>query len=147
MTYSPFNLTGKVALITGGNGGIGLGMAEALAQAGASLVIWGTNDKKNTDAEAALTKHGGKVSVQHVNVANEAEVAQGMKDAVARMGRVDSVFANAGVGGGAKSFFDISADNYRKVMSVNLDGVFYTLREATRHMRERAAGGDRACRR
>ena len=143
MTYSPFNLTGKVALITGGNGGIGLGMAEALAQAGASLVIWGTNDKKNADAEAALKKHGGKVSVQHVNVANEAEVAQGMKDAVARMGRVDSVFANAGVGGGAKSFFDISADNYRKVMSVNLDGVFYTLREATRHMRERAAGGDR----
>jgi NAD(P)-dependent dehydrogenase (short-subunit alcohol dehydrogenase family) len=45
--YAPFDLSGKVTLITGGNGGIGLGMAEALAQAGADIVIWGTNERKN----------------------------------------------------------------------------------------------------
>ena len=47
MAYSPFDLKGKVALVTGGNGGIGLGMAEGLAQAGADVVIWGSNPEKN----------------------------------------------------------------------------------------------------
>ena len=56
-----FDLTGKVALVTGGNGGIGLGMAEGLAQAGADLVIWGSNADKNAAAEAQLKKHGRRV--------------------------------------------------------------------------------------
>ena len=143
MTYKPFDLTGKVALITGGNGGIGLGMADALAQSGAGVVIWGTNEKKNKAAEAQLRAHGGKVLVQTVDVSNEAQVVGGMKDAVAQMGRVDAVFANAGIGSGAKSFLDITTEQYRKVLAVNLDGVFFTLREAARHMRERASKGDR----
>ena len=54
--YRPFDLTGKVALVTGGNSGIGLGMAEAMAQAGADLVIWGTNEKKNDDAGKKLAR-------------------------------------------------------------------------------------------
>jgi NAD(P)-dependent dehydrogenase (short-subunit alcohol dehydrogenase family) len=142
MAYSPFNLAGKVALITGGNGGIGLGMAEALAQAGAGIVIWGTNDDKNKTAEARLRAHGTKVLIQKVDVANEAQVVSGMKDAVANMGRVDAVFANAGIGSPARSFLDITAEQYRKVLSVNQDGVFFTLREGARHMRERAGKGD-----
>ena len=96
MAYSPFDLTGKVALVTGGNGGIGLGMAEALAQAGSGVVIWGTNEAKNKAAEATLRAHGGKVLAQKIDVADEAQVVAGMKDAVAQMGRVDAVFANAG---------------------------------------------------
>ena len=54
MAYKPFDLTGKVALVTGGNGGIGFGMAEAMAQAGADIVIWGSNAQKNADAAEKL---------------------------------------------------------------------------------------------
>ena len=70
MAYSPFNLTGKVALITGGNGGIGLGMADAMAQSGADIVIWGTNEDKNRAAEASLKKHGVRVASFKVDVSN-----------------------------------------------------------------------------
>jgi NAD(P)-dependent dehydrogenase (short-subunit alcohol dehydrogenase family) len=143
MAYSPFDLTGKVALVTGGNGGIGLGMAEALAQAGSGVVVWGTNEAKNKAAEATLRAHGGKVLAQKIDVADEAQVVAGMKDAVAQMGRVDAVFANAGVGSAARSFLDITTEQYRRVLAVNQDGVFFTLREAARHMRERAGKGDR----
>jgi NAD(P)-dependent dehydrogenase (short-subunit alcohol dehydrogenase family) len=143
MTYAPFNLTGKVALVTGGNGGIGLGMAEALAQSGAGIVIWGTNEAKNKAAEGKLRAHGGKVLTQKIDVSDEAQVVRGMKDAVAQMGRIDAVFANAGIGSVARSFLDITAEQYRKVLAVNEDGAFFTLREGARHMRERAAAGDR----
>ncbi|MFN7130369.1 MAG: SDR family NAD(P)-dependent oxidoreductase, partial [Brevundimonas sp.] len=70
MAYKPFDLTGKVALVTGGNGGIGLGMADAMAQAGADVVIWGSNPDKNARAEAQLKAHGTRVLAQVVNVAD-----------------------------------------------------------------------------
>jgi len=143
MAYAPFNLTGKVALVTGGNGGIGLGMAQAMAQAGAGIVVWGTNEEKNRNAEAALKAHGGKVFVQKVDVSNETQVTDAMQEAVAKMGRVDAVFANAGIGSPARSFIEMTTEQYRKVLAVNLDGVFFTLREAARHMRERAGRGDK----
>ncbi|PHY13759.1 2-deoxy-D-gluconate 3-dehydrogenase [Caulobacter sp. B11] len=142
MAYTPFDLTGRVALVTGGNRGIGLGMASALAQAGADVVIWGSNPERNQAAEIELLKHGVRVKAQTVDVSDEAQVREGMEEAVAAMGRVDSVFANAGVGFGSPSFVDMSTETYRKILAVNLDGVFFTFREACRHMVERAKSGD-----
>lgn len=142
MAYAPFNLSGKVALVTGGNRGIGLGMAKAMAQAGADIVIWGSNAERNQAAEQELTTLGVRVKAQTVDVSDEAQVREGMEEAVAAMGRVDSVFANAGVGYGSPSFVEMKTETYRKVLSVNLDGVFFTLREACRHMVERAKTGD-----
>ncbi len=133
-----------MALVTGGNGGIGFGMVEALAQAGADIVIWGTHAEKNADAAEKLMPTGVRILTQLVNVADETAVAAGMAEAIGRMGRVDTVIANAGIGGGAPSFADFSTETYRKVLSVNLDGVFFTFRAACRHMVERAGRGDRA---
>jgi NAD(P)-dependent dehydrogenase (short-subunit alcohol dehydrogenase family) len=144
VAYKPFDLTGKVALVTGGNGGIGLGMAEALAQAGADVVIWGSNPQKNAAAEEKLKATGVRVLSQVVNVADEEAVRAGMVEAVAKMGRIDTVIANAGIGGGAKSFAEFDTETYRRVLSVNLDGVFFTFREACKHMVERAGQGDKA---
>ncbi len=83
MAFKPFDLTGKVALVTGGNGGIGLGMAEGLAAAGARIAIWGQNPDKNARAEAALRAHGVDVLVQRVDVADEAAIEQGVAGVIA----------------------------------------------------------------
>ncbi len=140
--YKPFDLTGKVALVTGGNGGIGLGMADAIAQAGGDVVIWGTNAEKNAAAEKQLKKHGKRVSVRRVDVADEKAVIAEMKAAVAEMGRIDGVFANSGIGVPVSSFLDITGEHLRKIESVNLDGAIFTLREGARHMVERSQKGD-----
>ncbi len=142
MTYRAFDLTGRVALVTGGNGGIGLGMAEALAQAGASVEIWGTNAEKNAQALARLQTYGTKAQARIVDVSSEQGVIGGFSATLAEFGRVDACFANAGISNRWKSFLDIGGDDYRRLMSINLDGVVWTLREAARHMKARAESGD-----
>lgn len=142
MAYKPFDLTGKVALVTGGNGGIGFGMVEALAQAGADVVIWGSNPDKNAAAQEKLKATGVRVLAQRVDVSSKAAVDAGMAEAVEKMGRIDTVIANAGIGIKGKAFVDIPEEDYRKILSVNLDGVFFTFQAACRHMVERANNGD-----
>lgn len=141
MTFQPFDLTGKVVLVTGGNGGIGLGVAEGCAKAGADIAIWGTSETKNAAAVERLSAHGTRVAGFAVSVADEAAVAEGFTRTVEHFGRVDTCFANAGVGGMAPSFMELGLDEWRRVMAVNLDGAFLTLREAARHMTARGGGG------
>ncbi len=140
--FKPFDLSGKVALITGGNGGIGLGMAAALAEAGADIAIWGTNAKKNEAAQARLAKTGRRVVALVVDVGDEAAAEAAMAETVKRLGRVDVCVANAGVTGRARSMFEIDGKELRRVLAVNLDGAFFTLRAAARHMVARAEQGD-----
>jgi NAD(P)-dependent dehydrogenase (short-subunit alcohol dehydrogenase family) len=143
MAYAPFDLTGKVALVTGGNSGIGLGMAAALAQAGADICIWGSNADKNAAAERALAAHGTRVVALACDVGDEAAVDAAFVETLARLGRIDACFANAGIGGAA-SFVDMPSDEWRRVLRINLDGVFFTFRAAARHMVERGGGGSLA---
>jgi NAD(P)-dependent dehydrogenase (short-subunit alcohol dehydrogenase family) len=142
MAYAPFDLTGKVALVTGGNGGIGLGMAEAMAQAGADICIWGTNEEKNAKALAQLKTHGTKVEAFRCDVGESGAVDEAFAQTLDEFGRVDACFANAGVSGRARSMFEIDDEEWRRVLRVNLDGAYYTLRAAARHMVERAKDGD-----
>ena len=136
-----FDLTGTVALVTGGNGGIGLGMADGLAAAGASVCIWGRNADKNEAAHQQLARHGGQVRSIRCDVADEESVALAFEETVAELGKVDSCFANAGVGAGATRFEDMSTDEWRHILGVNLDGVFFTFRQAAGHMKRRGEGG------
>ncbi len=134
------DLSGRVVLVTGGNGGIGLGIAEGCAEAGADVIIWGTNQTKLDNAAGQLAATGRKVLAQRVDVSDEEAVDGAFAQAVAEMGKVDALFANAGIGGGAP-FIDQTTDIWRRVLSVNLDGAFFTLRAAARHMVERGEGG------
>ncbi len=142
MINNLFDLTGRVALITGGNGGIGLGMAEGLASQGCEVAIWGTNEDKNAAALEALQQYGPKVSALRCNVADQSEVEACFKRTLETHGRVDGCFANAGVGGRSDRFDDMEKSEWDRIMEVNLDGVFYTFRCAAKHMRERAEAGD-----
>jgi hypothetical protein len=143
MTYAAFDLTGRVALITGGNGGIGLGMAKAVAEAGANVAIWGMNAAKNAAAKAELEKTGRRILALQVDVGDETAVAQGFAETLKILGRVDGCFANAGVSGrsGHASFGEMPTEEWKRVTRINLDGAFYTFRAAARHMVERGGGG------
>jgi len=135
------DLSGHVALITGGNSGIGLGMASGLARAGASVAIWGTNPDKNAAAGEQLAGIGGKVHVEQCDVRDEEQIVASFQATVAALGKVDSVFANAGVSGAGLSILDMTIDEWRRVMAVNLEGAMLTMRESARHMVERGEGG------
>ena len=142
MKKGMFDLSEKVSLITGGNGGIGLGMAEGLAECGSNIAIWGRNKVKNQEATDLLIKYGKKVLSYEVDVSKENEVIDGVKKVLSDFGRIDCVFANAGINVFGGSFEEMNTEAYRKVLAVNLDGVFFTLRETIKHMVERSKNGD-----
>jgi NAD(P)-dependent dehydrogenase (short-subunit alcohol dehydrogenase family) len=143
MGYEPFDLTGKVVLITGGNSGIGLGMADALAAAGADLALWGTSKIKNALAAEKLSKYGRRVVTAECDVSSENAVEFGFAEVTSKLGRIDACFANAGVSNDLEieAFTSITSAEWHRVLKVNLDGAFFTLRAAARHMIERGGGG------
>lgn len=142
MSYEAFDLSGKVAVVTGGNGGIGLGFARALAAAGADVSVWGTNAEKNAAAEKELQAINPSASSIQCNVADKEQVEESMSAVVEKYGRIDGCFPNAGIGTqNEKPFFEHSNEDWFSVLDVNLNGVFYTLRAATRQMVAQGEGG------
>jgi NAD(P)-dependent dehydrogenase (short-subunit alcohol dehydrogenase family) len=139
--FQPFDLTGKVALVTGGNSGIGLGFAEGLAQARADVCIWGTNEEKNARAVEVLARYGTKVRALRCDVGDETQVREAFAETVSLLGKVDACFANAGVGSRGTPFVDMQIQEWRDIFRVNMEGVFFTFQEALRHMIERGHGG------
>ena len=139
-TLDMFDLTGHVAVVTGGNGGIGLAMAKGLAKAGAGVALWGRNADKNAAALDALCGLGCDAEAFTCDVANEDEIVATMAATLERFGRVDSCFANAGIGL-ARPFLEMTVADWDTVMRVNLVGAFLTFRETLKHIVARGGGG------
>jgi NAD(P)-dependent dehydrogenase (short-subunit alcohol dehydrogenase family) len=143
MTNSFFDLTGKVAVVTGGNSGIGLGMVEALARAGAAVSIWGSSKEKNAAALQNLATPGFRVIAVACDITDEHAVENAFAETLGKLGGVDACFANAGVYASStvRSFASMTTEEWRRVMRVDLEGAFFTLRAAASHMIERGEGG------
>jgi 2-deoxy-D-gluconate 3-dehydrogenase len=136
---SAFDLTGRVALVTGGNGGIGLGMARGLARAGAAIAIGGRNLEKSHAAAAELGALGVKTAVIEVDVTDEASCRQMVDGAVAQLGRLDILINNAGINI-RKPPQDYTLAEWRQVIESNLTSAFTCSHAAYPHMKAAAAG-------
>jgi NAD(P)-dependent dehydrogenase (short-subunit alcohol dehydrogenase family) len=138
---NPADLQGHVVLVTGGNGGIGLGMARALAAAGADGAIWGRNEEKNRRAAEDVRTNGTRAIAIRCDITREAEVEAAFAETVATLGKVDSCFANAGSPPGRIPFVEQQQREWREEFDVSLEGTMLTLRAAARHMIDRGEGG------
>ena len=133
---NPFDLNGKVALVTGGNGGIGLGMAKGLAQAGATVVIAGRDADKNAAAVKAL---GGKALSVQGDLKDEKSCRRIVEEAAQQAGRLDILVNNAGMNI-RKPPQDLPFASWREVLAVNLDSAFVCSQAAHPHFKRAGAG-------
>lgn len=139
-----FDLSGRTALITGGNSGLGLSMARGLVKAGANVAIWGRKSAKNAAAvdELRALRGNGEVFAGLCDVAHEEQIEAAMEATLAALGRVDACFANAGRSGAGARIPEITAEGWDAVMAVNTRGPALVYKYASRHMIERAQDGD-----
>jgi NAD(P)-dependent dehydrogenase (short-subunit alcohol dehydrogenase family) len=143
MGSSLFDLSGKVAMVTGGNGGIGLGFAMGIAKQGGSVAIWARNEEKNAVAKAQLEAAGAaRVASYQVDVSSEEQIIAGYDQLLEDFGRIDCVFANSGGAPRFNSVFDMPTAEWHSFLDVALHGAFFTLREGARHMVARAEAGE-----
>ena len=134
-----FDLTGKVAIVTGGNGGIGLGMARGLAEAGAAVVIAARNEAKSRGAVQEIEGRGGRAIAVPVDVARPESVAALVKTAAARLGRVDILVNNAGTNI-RKQPEQVSLEEWHLVLDTNLTSAFVCSQAVYPEMKK-AGGG------
>jgi len=134
-----FDLKGKVAIVTGGNGGIGLGMARGLASAGARVIVAARNASKSESAVRELKALGSDAFALAVDVADERSVTDAFEQAAAKSGRIDILVNNAGINI-RKPAHELALDEWRQVMDINLTGAFLCSRAAHVYMK-RAGGG------
>jgi NAD(P)-dependent dehydrogenase (short-subunit alcohol dehydrogenase family) len=141
---SAFDLAGRGVVITGGNGGIGYGMARALLGAGAAVAIWGSNPDKTEQARVALARDCGDPSRVHAftcDIGEESQIESTFAASIAALGRVDACYANAGVSSKGTTLLEMTLDEFRRVQRINVEGVFLTFRAAARHMAAHGRGG------
>ena len=128
-----FDLTGKVALVTGGNGGIGLGMAKGLSEAGAAVMVAGRDEAKNREAVKAL---GGKADSVAADMAEESGVKAVIGATVQKFGRLDILINNAGINI-RKPPQDYVMEEWHRVLNINLTSLFVACQTAYPHLKVR----------
>jgi NAD(P)-dependent dehydrogenase (short-subunit alcohol dehydrogenase family) len=141
MAQAIFDLSGHVALVTGGNGGLGLSMARGLVKAGASVAIWGRNAAKNAAAVAELTGMGGAAKAFTCDVTDPAACASAFAATIESFGKIDSCFANAGGSGVRGPFHTLSTEDWQQSTEINVSSVIDTFKLAIAHWLERKAPG------
>ena len=139
MSDAMFDLSGKTAIVTGGNGGIGLGIAVGLAQAGANIVVAARNERKTADAVRRIQALGAQAIGTTANVQRENEVADMVSAALDAFGGIDILVNNAGIGI-RKAPQDYTLDDWNLIMDINLTGTFLPCRAVYPHMAQ-AGGG------
>jgi 2-deoxy-D-gluconate 3-dehydrogenase len=139
MAQKLFDLNGRVAVVTGGNGGIGLGMAQGLAQAGAAVVVAGRDARKNAAAVESLTAGGARATAVEVDVRREASCRSKLQAALERYGRVDILVNNAGTNI-RKQPQDYSLEEWSTVLDTNLTSIFLCCQAAYPAMVQAGAG-------
>ncbi len=142
MSGGLFDLSGKVALVTGGNSGLGLGFARGIAKQGGDVVIWGRSEEKNAAAVEELQSLGVRASARPVDVSSEEDVSAGFNALIGEYGRIDTVIANAGMPPNTRSILTTSSEDYHTLLNTNMHGAFYTLQKAAQLMVERAEAGE-----
>ena len=138
MSDAMFDLSGKTAIVTGGNGGIGLGIAVGLAQAGANIVVAARNERKTADAVQRIQALGAQAIGATTNVQRENEVAGMVSATLDAFGGIDILVNNAGIGI-RKAPQDYTLDDWNLIMDINLTGTFLPCRAVYQHMA--GAGG------
>ena len=134
-----FDLTGKVAIVTGGSRGIGLGIAQALAGAGAAIAVAARNPEQSDDAVRMIQSTGATAVSVPTDVAEPDAVQAMVDETVRRLGRLDILVNNAGINI-RKRPEDLAPEEWRQVLSVNLDAVFYCSRAAYPAMKDAGSG-------
>ncbi|WP_010139410.1 SDR family oxidoreductase [Oceanicola sp. S124] len=134
-----FDLTGKVAFVTGSSRGIGFAIAEALADAGARVVLNSRSDASLETARETLAAKGYEVHAMPFDVTDTAAVAAGVARIEEEVGPIDIAVNNAGIQRRAP-FIDIEEDLWRDVMETNLNAVFFVAREVSKRMVARKSG-------
>jgi NAD(P)-dependent dehydrogenase (short-subunit alcohol dehydrogenase family) len=136
-----FDLSGRVAVITGAGNGLGYEFAEAMAEAGADVVCADIDAQANERTAARVAAMGRKALAVRCDVTKETDVAALFQRADKEFGRVDIAFANAGIADPApQPLHDYPTDDWNRVVAINLQGVFYTDREALKIMLRRKSG-------
>lgn len=139
MKTNRFSLEGKVAVVTGGNQGIGKTVACALAEEGADVVILDVQDSQATATEIA-DRFGVRCASFVCDVTNATQVKEIINEAAGHMGTLDLLFNNAGIDR-EKDALDIPADEFALVVNVNLNGIFYVAAEFARYLVAQGKGG------
>jgi len=140
MYLAKFRLDGRIAFVTGGAQGIGLAIAEALAEAGAEVII---ADLAAAALDAAVQQLGAKgyvVQPQLLDVTRPDEVTRVADDVVSRLGRVDILINNAGIARSETAAEDVADEHWLNVLDVNLNGTFWCARAFGRHMLAAGSG-------
>ena len=142
MNLPYFDLTGKVAIVTGGATGIGRGIAEGLADVGAYIVIASRNLEKCEGACEEISKRTGVKALAHrCDVTNKDEIHALVEDVLREFGHIDILVNNSGIGGSEKPILEMVEEDWNDAIDTNLKGVFTLSQAVAREMRDRGKGG------